>query len=180
MKTIITLILLVSVLLMPVTSTNAAAGDLYIYVSLTKTERSRDSNSRTTNITVSGNKIVYQKVYRGYRRNPIEPINKEFTITDEQIKSLEKLVRDHNLLTSGSLEYPTTGGGFVYFEMSLEVKADGQESQIDISGPSKAEGIKAEKLYKNADALLEEIYRIINAQDDEISYSGDAVLVGAP
>jgi hypothetical protein len=174
MKPLIAFILLISTL-PPVT----AAGDLYINVSLTKIERSKDSNSRKTTITVSGNKIVYERTYRGARSNRLDPVRKAYKITDEEIERLLKVIRDHDLLTSDSLEYPATGGGFLYFEISLDVRADGKQSQIDISGPSKAAGVKDEKLYKKTNALLEEIFRIIHAQDEEISYEGDQVVAGA-
>ena len=160
----------------PGTATRAAASDLYISVSLTKMERSRDSNSRKTSITVSGNKIVYERIYRGARRKLIEPVRKEFKITDEEIKRLGKVVADHDLLTSGSLEYPNTGGGFLFFEISLDVRFNGKQSRIEMSGPSKAAGVSDEKLYKNSKALLEEIFRILNAQDEEIHYENDLVI----
>ena len=177
MNPLIAIILSISTLL--ATATGGATGDLHINASLTKIERSKDSNSRKTTITVSGNKIVYERTYSGARRNRIEPVRKEYKITDEEIKRLSKVVRDYDLLTSDSLEYPTTGGGFLYFEISLDVRAEGKQSQIKISGPSKAAGVRDGKLYKNTNALFEEIYRIINAQDKEISYEGDQVVAGA-
>jgi hypothetical protein len=152
------------------------ASDLYINVSLTRAERSKDSSTRRTNITVNGNKIVYERVYQGYRRNRIEPVHKEFAIKDEEVKRLETLVREHNLLVSDTLELPATGGGFIYFEISLDVRSGGKKSHIKISGPSKAAGIKDKRLYKDSRALLEEIFRIISAQDEEISYESDLVI----
>jgi hypothetical protein len=160
----------------PATATRAPASDLYISVSLTKMERSRDSNSRKTTITVSGNKIVYERIYRGAGSKRIEPVRKEFKITDEELKRLGKVVADHDLLTSGSLEYPHTGGGFLSFEISLDVRFDGKQSSIVMSGPSKAAGVSDEKLYKNSKALLEEIFRILTAQDEEIRYEDDLVI----
>jgi hypothetical protein len=177
MKPLVALILLLSTL--TVAAEQSAAGDLYISVSLTSTERSKDSHSRTTAITISENKVVYDKTYRGYRRNRREPIHKEFKITEEETGRLKKIIKDHGLLVSDSLQYPSTGGEFVYFEISLKIRANKKESQIDISGPSKAAGITDEKIYKNSNALVEEIFRIINARDEDISYAGDRVLVEA-
>ncbi len=149
--------------------------DLYISVSLTRAERSKDSNSRRTTITLDGEKIIYEKAYQGYRRNKIEPVHKEFVIKDEDVKRLEKLVRDHNLLVSDSLKYPTAGRGFISFEISLDVRSGGKQSHIVISGPSKIKGIKDQKLYRDTTALLEELFRLLSAQDEEIVGEGDLV-----
>ena len=174
MRPFVAFILLI--LTLAVAAQSKPTSDLSISVSLTKTEKSKDSNSRRTTIILNGEKIVYERVYQGYRRNKIEPVHKEFVIKDEDIKRLEKLIRDHNLLISDSLKYPATARSFVYFEISLDVRLDGKQSHIDISGPSKAAGIKDQKLYKNTRALLEEIFRILGAQDEEISYEADLVI----
>jgi hypothetical protein len=151
--------------------------DLYIYVSLTRAERSKDSNSRRTTITLDGRKIVYEKVYQGYGRNKREPVHKEFTIKDEDVLRLGKLVRDHDLLVSNSLKHTGAGGGgFVSFEISLDVRAGGKRSHIEISWTGKAAGIKEEKLYTDARALLEEIFRILDAQDEELGGEGKLVI----
>jgi hypothetical protein len=163
------------ILLPTVAAPKRLADDLYIYVSLLKSEKSRDSNSRQTRITVNGEKIVYERVYRGYRQNKREPVHKEFTIKEEDVRRLENLIRDGNLLASDSLKYPDRGVGFVYFEISMDARLGGKQSHVEISGPSKAAGIKDKKLYKNTKALLEEIFRILNAQDEEISYEADLV-----
>jgi hypothetical protein len=176
LKLLIAFILVTSTVL-PTTATGGAASDLYVSLTLTKTERSRDSSSRTTTITVEGNKIVYQKVSRGDRRSRIEPVRKEYAITEEEMKRLEKVIVDHDLLTSGTLEYPATGGGLVYFEVSLDVRFDGKQAEIEMSGPSKAADVRDEKLFKNSNALIEEIFRIINAQDAEVRYEDDLVVL---
>lgn len=159
-----------------VAARSGAASDLYVSISLTKIERSRDSSSRRTNITVSGDDVVYERTYRGSGRDRLEHVRKEFKITGEEIKRLEKIVRDQDLLTSGSLEYPATGGGYMYFEISLDVRLDGKQARIEMSGPSKAAGVRDEKLFKNSNALLEEIFRIINAQDKEVRDEDDLIL----
>jgi hypothetical protein len=171
MRSFIASILLILTLTLAAQSTPPS--DLYLTVSLTKTEKSRDSNSRQTKISVNGERIIYERVYRGYRRNKLEPVHKEFAIKEEEVKRLEKLVRDGNLLTSDSLQ--SKGTGFVYFEISLDARLDGKQSHVEISGPSKAVGIKDQKLYRNTRALLEEIFRILNARDEEISYEEDLV-----
>jgi hypothetical protein len=178
MKPLVAYILLTSIL-QPVAASSSATGDLYINVSLTKIERSKDSNSRKTTITVSGNEIVYEKTYSGAGRNRTKPVRKEYKITDEEIKRLSKVVSDQDLPTSDSREYPAAGGGFLFFEISLHVRAEGKQSQIEISGPSKAAGVRDGKLFKKANALLEEIFRIINVRDNEVSYEGDQVVAGA-
>lgn len=152
-----------------------ATSDLYIYVSLIRVERSKDSNSRRTTITLNGDKVVYEKAYQGYRRNKIEPVRKEFVILNEDVKRLEKLIKDHNLLVSDSLRYPTEGRGFVSFEISLDVRSGGKQSRIVISGPNRIRGIKDQKLYMNTRALLDELFRLLLARDEEITAEGDLV-----
>jgi hypothetical protein len=173
-RPLIAFILLIATL-PPVAATSGAASDLYISATLTKIERSKDSNSRKTTVTVSGNKIVYERTYGGAGRHRRKPVHKEYKITGEEIKRLERIVVDHNLLTSGSLEYPATGGGFLYFEISLDVRFEGKQAQIEMSGPSKAAGIRDHTLFKNSNALVEEIFRIIKAQDKEVRDEDDLI-----
>ncbi len=171
MKTIIVLLLMVFTLLAPVTG--KAVDDLYISVSLTKGESSRDSNSRRTTITLEGDKIVYEITYQGYGASKRERVHKEYRATAEEIKTLIKVIEEHNLLASDSLEQPAESGLRRYFEITTDLSLNGRKSRTEISAPSGALKIKSEKLYQNSSALVEELFRILNAHDKEIQYGDD-------
>lgn len=173
MRSLITLILLLLVL--QTFAAGEAADDLYISAVLTRGERSRDSHARTTTIIIEGNKLVYDRTYRGYRANKSTPVHKEYRITGEDIKRLKKVIKEHDLLVSDKLDYPRSGGGFTYFEIALNLSLGGEKSLIEIAGPTKAAKIREEKLYKNSSVLLKEIFSIINAQDTEIVREDDLV-----
>jgi hypothetical protein len=145
--------------------------DLYISIKLTRGEHSRDSNSKTTNITLAQEQILYETVYRGAGANRRKPVRKEFKLADEDKGRLIELIRARKLLVEDAIKYPVAGSGIVrYFEISVQLKLNGKSGAISIEGPANAVKIKEQKLYLNSTALIEEIYKIINLLDEEISY----------
>ena len=173
MKTLLALVILL------LTSSLVVAGErsagLYISVSLTRGERGRDSNSRQTTITVEGSKVVYEVRYGGYRANKREPIHREYQATGEEINGLQRIIKERNLLVSDSLEYPAEQGPHSYFEITLSLRSGKRESRIEISGPTRAVKIKDEKLYQSSNALIKELFRIINARDKDVIYEDDVL-----
>ena len=174
MRPLITLILLI--LILPIFAARRAADDLYISAVLTREQRGRDSSTRTTTtIIVEGNKIVYDRIYSGFRGSYSEPVHREYRITGADAQRLERVIKEHGLLVSDKLDYPRRIGGFWHFRITLNLRSGGQKSLIEIAGPTSAVKIREEKLYKNSSTLLKEIFSIINAQDTEIPREDDLI-----
>lgn len=158
MKSIIAL----SLLICSAFSSAIKPNDLYISISLTVSEHSRDSSSTKTTFTVIGNKIVYEETYGGYRAGKREPVHKEHTLTAQEISNLKSLIKEKNLLRSRSLAYPPANVPYTYYDLIDEVRWQGRRSWIKVSGPIKSDEMKNSRLYQDADALLEYVRAIIN------------------
>jgi hypothetical protein len=168
-------------LLLPFAAHGHGPDDFSLNISLTRSERSRDSHSQTSRITLKGRALVYEKSYSGYRGGARSvPIKKSFKLSDEDVESLKKLVRDENLLASDSLEVPGAGGGVRrYFQIALGINLDGKKSTIEISGPRNATEIKEKPAYRKANALLDAVYKILVEQDKEIGYENRDLISGS-
>lgn len=167
------LLLLLSALLICLCASPALCrktDDLDISIKLTRGEHSRDSNSRTTTITLAQDQIVYEISYRGAGASRRKPVRKEFKLGDEERGRLIELIRARKLLVEDAIKYPLPGSGIVrYFEISVQLKLNGKTGAISIEGPRNAVKIKEQKLYQDSTALIEEIYKIINLLDEEIT-----------
>jgi hypothetical protein len=149
---------------------HAHASPLYLQLTLTKGERSRDSNSETARITISDKTLVYEQMYGGMRGNR-QPSRKEFKLNNEDQSKIIELINERKLLVTNSIERgQATPGIYFYFELSMTATVKGDEGRISIRGPRKATDIKEEKLYKDAVALIEEVYAIIHRMDKKIVY----------
>ncbi|MBA3768159.1 MAG: hypothetical protein H0W99_14510 [Acidobacteria bacterium] len=147
------------------------ADDLYISITLTRGERSRDSGGSTTTITLAQDRIIYERVYHGMAASRQKPVRKEFKFGDEEKGRLIELIRARELLVEDSIKHPLAESGIVrYFKISIQLEFDGKKRAISIEGPTNAVKIKDQNLYRNATALIEEIYKIINLMDKEITY----------
>jgi hypothetical protein len=142
-----------------------ATDELQIGVRLTTGERSRDSSSETTNITVEQDKIVWEKTFTG-RRRATPSSRKEFKLSSADKRILLTLIRSNNLLITDSIERPRKSSNYRYFEIFVELAMDAQKGSISISGMRTDVEVKEEKLYQNTIALVKELYRITNLQDE--------------
>lgn len=166
-------------LLLPFSTSAAAPDDFSLNISLTRGERSRDSHSQTTRITLKGRELVYEKSYSGFRGGARSaPLKKTFRLGDAEVEALKKLVRDNDLLASDKLEVESEAGGIRrYFELALNVNLDGKKSSIEISGPRTAVEIREKPAYRKANALLDAVYKILSAQDKEIGYENRDLII---
>ena len=137
------------------------AGRLYISISETRTEHSRDSNSTSKTIKVNGNALLYEE--SGRRR---KPLHQEVSLTDQEVSKLKRQISEKRLLTSYLVEYPEASGPHTSIVLSLELKANGTESQIRISGAMNSKEMENDRVYQNAHAFLEEITELIDAKDE--------------
>lgn len=156
------------------------ADDFSLSITVTRGERSRDSHSQTTRITLKGRDLLYEKSYAGFRGGArSEPVKKSFRLSQEDVEKLKKVVRDNQLLTSDSLALASAEGGVrSYFEIALGINMDGRKSGLEITGPRDAAGIKEKQIYRRAQALLDAVYSILVAQDKEIGYENRDLIQG--
>jgi hypothetical protein len=170
MRRLIALFLLT--LLIPFAAQGDGPDDFSLNISLTRGERSRDSHSQTTRITLKGRELVYEKSYSGYRGGARSvPVRKSFRISDEDRARLKKLVSANEF--PESYEFAATGdesGLRRYFELKLNVNLDGKKSSIEISAPRSATEIREKPAYQKANALLDAVYEILAGRDKEIGY----------
>lgn len=145
--------------------------DLYLSITMTRGERSRDSGGSTTTITLAQDQIVYEITYSGMVRARRKPVHKEFKLGVEEKGRLIELIRARKLLVEDTIKYPLANSGLIrYFKISVRLKLNGRTGAITIEGPRDAVKIKDQKLYQNSKALIEEVYKIINLLDEEITY----------
>jgi hypothetical protein len=170
MRGIITVILL---LCAPVLCAAATASDeLQLTLTLIKGERSKDSSSTTQTISIKGRELVFDETYHGRRaRGGKEPLHKVFQLEADELKTLIGIIRQRNLLDSGSKEFPSAEG-YTYFDISLWLKVNGKESSIKLSGKTRHPDIKEDKLYQNTEALVKEIFSILQRKDESMRYRG--------
>jgi hypothetical protein len=143
--------------------------ELHIGVRLTTGERSRDSSSETTKITVEQDTIVWERTFTG-RRRATPPLRKEFKLLSADKQNLLTLIRSNNLLVTDSIELPLKSSNYRYFEISVELTLDGKKGAISITGMRTAVEVKEEKLYQNSITLVKELYRIMNLQDNSMLF----------
>ena len=154
----------------PFVAWGANADALQLEIRMTTGERSRDSSSTTTSITITGKTIVYKVTYGGRNRGR-EPEQKEFKLENADQKRLIELIKAKNLLVTKSVERTVDDSGpSYYFALSLSSEVNGSKGLISIKGPRKAPDIKDSELYKNAVALIEAVYEIIHRTDEKIDY----------
>ena len=158
-------------LLLPFTAHGRKPDDFSLSISLTRGERSRDSHSQTTRITLRGRELVYEKSYSGYRGARSVPVRKSFRIKDEDLERLKELVRKGEFPDSYEFAVKDEERGVRrYFALKLDINLDGRKSSIEINGPRNASQIKEKAAYQKANALMEAVYKILGALDKEIGY----------
>jgi hypothetical protein len=169
------------VLLLPFSCSGKGADDFSLSLSLTRGERSRDSHSQTTLITLKGRVLTYEKSYTGFRGGaPSKPVKKSFSLSEADVEALKKLVRDNDLLTSDSVALASAEGGVRrYFEIALNIRLDGKKSSTEISGPRSAAEIREKPAYKRAYAVMDAVYKILTSQDKEIGYENRDLIEAA-
>lgn len=170
MKTLLILIWTCLIFVVGAFTVNAAGNELHISVELTTGERSKDSGSETTTITVERNVIVWERTASGHRVSGGLPMMKKFRLSPTDKGNLLKLIRSNNLLVTDSIELPQDASNFRYFEISVDLTLDEKKGTISIGGPRTAVMVKEETLYQNSVALVKELFRIINSQDKSVQF----------
>jgi hypothetical protein len=144
--------------------------ELLISVRLTTGERSKDSGSQTTTITVERDSITWAQTFAGSsRRRPNSP-RKVYKLSPAEKRNLLGLIKSKDLLVTDSIELPRPSSNYQYFEISADLTLGGKKGAVNISGPRNAAGVKDERLYQNTLSLIEELYRIMNGHDKSVHF----------
>jgi hypothetical protein len=151
-------------------STNLAANDLYLNITMVRGEHSRDSNSTSTSLTLNRDTLVYEESYHGAHSGGRTPVKKEYKLTSEEQAELTKLLHEKNLLVTRTLSALSQEQGVRrYFELKIHSKLNGTEHTITINGPRDAAKLKRDGIYQNSILLIAQLFRIINRSDPDLS-----------
>jgi hypothetical protein len=82
------------------------ADELLVSVRLTTGERSKDSGSQTTTITVERDAIAWAQTFGGSSRRRPAPPRKMYKLTPAEKRNLLRLITSNNLLVTDSIELP--------------------------------------------------------------------------
>jgi hypothetical protein len=140
------------------------AGRLYISISETRTEHSRDSYSISKTITINGSALLYDESGRRGKQ-----VHREYKLINQEIVRLRQLISEKNLLISRSVEYPEATGPHTSIALSLELKSNRKRSLIRISGSINSKELENDRVYKNVSAFLEEIIEMIDSKDESLT-----------
>ena len=149
------------IFLLPAATQAQKAARLYISISESRTEHSRDSYSVSKTITIRGNELLYDESGRRSKR-----VHKEYKLTDQEIIRLRQLISQDHLLVSRSVEYPEATGPHTSIEMRLALKSNRKRSLIRISGSINSKDLENDPVYKNANAFLVEIIEMIDSKNE--------------
>jgi hypothetical protein len=147
--------------------------DFNLVVTLVTGERGKDSNSTTTTLTLSGDKLVYHQGYHGAHSSGRAPFKKEYSLTTSDRDELIRSLREKSLLVTKTLTTlsPVKGPGS-YFTLVIRSKLSGKEHSVTIDLPRDAPKVKADRLYRDSVSLVQQLYRVINRTDPDISMPG--------
>jgi hypothetical protein len=155
--------------------TSGPPDDLYIRVTLQRSEHSMDSNSETTTLTVSGDMLLYEDTHSGAHSNEFKAVEKKYKLSKEDRDELVRRLNEKNLLETKSLSKPleTTGPrSHLSLSLTIKTKLHGKESSISVDGPTRSTAIKNDPLYQNSLPLIEALYRVVNRTDRFFSFQG--------
>lgn len=146
------------------------ADELLVSVRVTTGERSKDSGSQTTTITVERDEIVWVRTYGGSSRRRPAPPRKVYKLSPAEKRNLLGLIKSNDLLVTDSIALPLPSSNYQYFEVSADLALGGNKGAVNISGPRNAAGVKDERLYQSMRLLIEELYRIMNGHDKSMHF----------
>ena len=148
----------------------STADDLKLDITIVTGEHSRDSNSTSTSLTVAENKLIYEQTYDGFHSGRREPVKKEYKLTAEDRNLLIGLLRQRDMLVNKTVSQPSQEkGSSRYFELEIHAMLNGKEGSISIDGARNDVKLKDERIYQDSVYLTEQLYKIINRTDPEMT-----------
>jgi hypothetical protein len=145
------------------------AGELKLRVTLTTGERSRDSSSETTTITLEQNKLVWARSYGGRRGRTTPPARKQFVLSAADRQLLIDTINTNELWVTDAIELEQDAP-LTYFRITADLSLGTKTGAIAISGPRVAVQIKQERLYQRALVLVKALFRHMNEQDRSVRF----------
>ncbi len=144
--------------------------DFYLEVTIVTGEHSRDSNSATSTLTVLSGSLAYEQTYQGARSNRRQPVKKEYKLTKEDQDLLIELLNKGKLLVTRTISRPPQQKvSSRYFELSIRSRLKGKESVVSIDASPNTSELKVHRLYRGSVAVIEELYKIINRTDPDVT-----------
>jgi hypothetical protein len=146
------------------------ADELSLSITIVTGERSKDSHSITTSLTLSGDKLTYQQSYHGAHSGSMPAVKKEYRLNSSERDELIKLLREKHLLITRTLAaLPPNDEPASYFSLLIRSRLEGKEHLITIKLPRTAPKVKSDPLYQDSVAVITQLFRIINKTDSDIS-----------
>lgn len=137
------------------------ADNFVVSIHFTEGEKSKDSWSSETSISIIGNTLSYSKTYSGSIKNRKKTVDKTCTLTNLQVAEIQKLIKDGNLLISDSIE--DKDSKYKSFEHFVNISADiimeEKVSKIRINGD--VQSIEDKELYKSC-------YKVISLVEEYV------------
>jgi hypothetical protein len=134
------------------TVTKTFADSFILNISYTEGEKSKDSHSSTTSISMNGNEISYSKSYNGYKAGKSE--TKTCVFTDEQTSQIQEFLKQNNLNKDDSLfQKSSKYKSFeIFCNLTISLVMWENVSKIRVNGDRKE--FNDEPLYKNSLKLI--------------------------
>jgi hypothetical protein len=146
-----------------------SADSFHLNVSIVLGEHSRDSNSTTIILTVSGDKMIYQQSYQGAHVGSRAPVKKQYRLTNDQKRQLLALLNEKNLWVAKTISQPPEQKGISrYFELRVRADLKGKQSSISIDGSRTDAALREVTVYKNAISLIDALYGVIKETDPDM------------
>jgi hypothetical protein len=142
-----------------VTSSNLHADAFILKITYTEGEKSKDSRSSTTIISMTGNEISYSKTFSG--RKVAENQSKSCVFTDSQTTSIQDFITQNKLNVTDSLfqKHSKYKSFELFVNLTINLVMWENISEIHINGDTKEfDGVR---LYENSLELIRIIERYL-------------------
>lgn len=164
------LLLLLFLVLTGSAAVAAPAADLRLTITLTRGERSKDSQAVERKITIDGTVATYDVTFSGRPDPANQPQHRTVTLSNDEVKNLKKLV-DQYRWQQGIEKREFNGPDTVnYFSLAVIRGSGSKENTLLIMGMPRHPLVRPDKSFIFADKLLVEVFRIMHEHDPEITY----------
>jgi len=147
-----------------------ADDDFHLKVTIVTGEHSRDSNSTTRTLSVAANELLYEESYAGAHSGQRRPIKKRFKLNQQDQSDLVAILKEKHLVVTKTISIPPLHiGATRYFELAIVTALQAQEYTVTIEASPAAENLKSDPLYQGSVDLIEQLYKIINRTDKDLT-----------
>jgi hypothetical protein len=138
-------------------------------IALIRGERSKDSHSTSHKIDISGAQATYDVDYTGRRGPNQKPVHRAITLTQDDLKDLQKVIAQHRWYPSEHRDF-IRAGAMNYFSITVTTVIGGKSYRCDLGGTPNNPVIDGDEKYEYFRSLLTEVFRILHDHDPEIEY----------